>query len=716
MKINGPLSSPVQSLGRRTITGREGDVDRITGLTSAGTSIADSLYKYKKEQDAIQLKRQRQQYGLKNQKDESSFWNQYGGKEFFNVEDLPEGVVTEGMKIKGRVPSAEVLPKMYNDYMSKSIKENSLIIEDESGRNSSFSDMKEKLLAKHSQIQVRANKSISKQIFSDQKINIQNAMNERRPDVALSILKDMEGSPSELREIKESVMAGTEIISYQDYITEGNIDKMKESLAYLSQPAADYEKSGNLDPAPRGVWKHKLELEIKRSEKESTFVNKAFKENLRYRIQTIRNNSESGKVASAETLLPLFNDIKLANEKTGGEFIKEQLELDDSIKLSQGVDYQNQLSSIERDNFADNLTMPGFTEERNQKLQLGLQAANEAKTAMENTNFMQSLSDSGVLGEDGLIPLDVRMDGDTWGNSIANRMVQMEVGQSQFGENLGGGPLTNEEAKRFSKQLSSMSPTKQQTILASTAKTMGPKSIMLFKQIAKSGDARTFSLAGMAIERGFVSNAETMLEGRKFIKENGDELKTIKLEIGYKLPKSLKNAYVNQPSKRAAVKEAIYSAYVGLNKNSADFNRLDNETYEKAIDIATGGLFEFGGRTVPVPEYGMEPEIMTGWLDTINSKFIDRIKPPVGMTSETFIKEFRDGGYAIEPGIETGTYIVLRAYDDSWVPLEKEGGGSYILPYDQSAERDKTFRTNRKEIERRREAALVKQLKKERDY
>jgi len=318
---------------------------------------------------------------------------------------------------------------------------------------------------------------------------------------------------------------------------------------------------------------------------------------------------------------------------------------------------------------------------------------NEAITELFAKDFMKAGVVTGAFGSQGLVPLDLNMPPELLSRNLVLRLAQYETLQAAQGNNLGKGMLTGDESQLIGGQLNKMSPEKQLMYAQVASNALGKKSLGFFRQLGTEGGARTLSLAGAALDAGFKQNAELLMRGRSFAEKNPDEVLAIRKLVADESKASLGNAYVNQDAKRQAVKEATLSAYVGLVKASGDLSALesiDTGLYERAESIATGGLFEFNGEKLPVPEYGLSPQTMQDWLTGqrgIAPEYIDKLGAPMGTTSADFIKDLNNGVYRLEPARHAGTFYVKREVDGLWFSVMDKKGGLWVLPYDASANR-----------------------------
>lgn len=707
MKIVGPnRTGTVQSMGRHSVgnTGHEGRAQLAGVIGEVGSKLA---FQFADQID----KRQQQKADLRMQKEDNNFWLQWGDQEFFNVKDLPSDVVTEGMELEGRISSAEVLPMMYEDHIKRQLSESSKMIDIPGSRQSWMLAREKTAIGRLTSIQKSAYSTLSAQHYKDQQFNYSNALEARRPDVAKEVARGMDISDDLRKEYLLQADQSAEVIRYEDILSETEdpetrLQDLREASTFLGLGAEDYEKEGGyLDPTRKLAWKSKLDGEISRITNVSTSENKYVKAQLEHDIQTQVKLSDAGYAIDEEILADLAVRIRQGNERTDGDYAKEALTLQQAAIYGVNVNYMNKqhargrwehinkvrtgereanLSQLERDNLVRRLT-----------------ASNEAFTRNLNKDFMGTVLKAGAFGPQGLSPIDINASPGDLSSQISIRDQQYAIAQQNYGTDLGGGMLTVEEAQTYGHQINSMSTQRQLSVIEAANNAMGPRSVEFFQQIGKDGDASTFSIAGIAQSAGWSSTARSMLDGRKWRLENGKELGTMNKLLDARITKDLGNAYINQPEKRRAVHDAVKDSYYGIRQSGMDLTTqsLDGDDFDNALRMATGGLWEHGGKLLPVPEYGMALDTMPRWIQDTNWEHF-KDNHPEGYPAETFWNDVQAGRLTLEPYREPGTYTVSR--NGNALPgatVDAYGRRvPYLLRYDSSAEKSPGYWNQAKDV------------------
>lgn len=682
MKLQGPVRTQQQSLGRHNVnvTAEAGKVAGIRTATQGVTSGLNQLARASDEINQINSQRQSQQSGLFAQKTESDFWNQWGGKEFFDVSELPEEVITEGMQVKGRIASAEVLPLMYKNHMEAALPEASKIIENENVRKNWLTTANESLLARHTKIQTKANSNIERQIFEDQKINYTNAIEQRRPDVALQIANDMNGSPTEVTEFKRKARETSETIVYEDQIITQDVDGMTKSVEHLRQEHDAYiKKNGQLDDTMRMAWISKLENQLGNIARTNSSIDKSQIESLKREISVTTSSSNKGKAVDPIIFADLVKRADDANIKNDGNLTAEIETLKLAAAFADLVNRQNKGNRDERLAFINKVSQDsGAKSFEVDKMVLDLQTANDVQTRAENSDMLKSAVDSEAVSS--LVPVSVE-----GGNpqQIAEQLVvrkeQHDALEARYG--VSQGYLTKDEVEKLSSQYNTKNPTEQLKFLKATSATLGKDAINLYGQMETNGGG-TMAIAGNIVLNGNESQAQVLLRGAEFRRESGENVKVLKDSVYLELESSLGRAYWNNASYNKNVHSAVLDTYIGYvlqeGGSKDDLITVDSDLYDKAINAVTGGMLDWNGSVTPAPEYGMKQDQFETWIETISPKEIELNGGIAGPDGANFINRFKDEEFSLEEYGSQGNYVIRR---DDGTYIQNREGNIFNLKY-----------------------------------
>ena len=681
MKIAAVNRQAVQP-GYKDSGARAASINQMSqSLAGAASSLSASAEKMLK----IKTDRQIQQAELYMQKSDNEFWGSVGGKDFFDVEDIDPKYRTPGMEVKGRVLSAEVVPQIYEDFIGTQLDSAAKIIDNEKLRQDWTVSAKDTATQRQTRIQTEANASIEKQIFRDQIVNFENAMDDDRPDVALQITKGMKGPPEDIERYRDVARKGAETTTYEAKMIDEDYHGMGRAIGYLQQDPPKYrEDGGQLNREERLAWISKLRRERDRIESKNSAYLKSQLNLLKRQLRITESNSLKGKFTDDVELVELRNKAVMLN--SDGSLSDDIADLDASILYTRLTNDLINLDGPDRKAFlaaVDGLDIPDFEKDQ---LMLRLEQAESSFSNTIQTDMMKAASESGFVE---LSPINTQVDLRSSGameemiKSFSNRVIQYHEAEAHYGD--GQGMLTNEEASAISTQVNNLSAKGKQQFLVSVATSLGPDATKFYQQLDIDGSSSTLSVAGMATLNGHRSISEIMLIGNEYSRLNPDEMKVLNKLMAIKLDKALGQSFRGNPAYRASIKEAATDAYIGLVlENGVGFTKIYSKLLSRAVDGATGGLVKQNGEMIPPPVYGMTQNEWKVWTRTLHPNTIKSLGGIDGMTDIEVTDKIHDGDIHILGTGQHGKYVLARP---NGVPFAKKDGGVFILDYDANAPR-----------------------------
>lgn len=668
MKLNAPPRGPVQSLGRLGPSRIDNSKSKMLN------SVANTLMAVNQSNQAKRLrvgKRHQQQSGLFVNKAINEFdaeWN----REFYNVDEIPKEFVTEGMKMKGRVPSAEVFPQMREAALKDIINDASKIIEDGEYRSIWKEEATSVSAAKMAKLQLKANKEIDKQIFSDQKIEYENAMSRGETRQALQIVKDMGdggiGSKAELADLKINALKNEETNAYEDVMLTDNIDEINKYIAFLSQENKAYD--GDLDRGERLDWKQKLMMNRNRILSIGAADDKVKKKMIGRKVRIATENSLNVKASDPSELNALIkeaqdagvNPAKIADYKAAKYF-------------STAYSFISNEPAAKREKMAHEIAKNSdMNDFENAQFKRRLDVAIRKQSTLEKTDLMQSASDVGFIS---LSPLD---SDNPLGlaRQMRLRLNEMDIAEEHF-QQFNGKLLTNAEAQTMSSQFNNMSLSDQLSFSTSVTASLGDRSTLLFEQLATDGSVSAFAIAGITAYHGTESQAEAILIGSNYLKNNPDELKDISISLNKKIGNVSNNVFYRRAGMNKAVRSAIRGAYVHYEKEDGTtaLNSIDSDSFNLAVKAAIGGMVNYGSVSVQAPSYNMKQSDFNEFKDHLDPDYIGELGGVVGLTNKQFVDIFADGDFVLRSHT-FGSYIVETKGGNV---LKNNKGGAFVLPY-----------------------------------
>ena len=332
----------------------EGDKGFLgTGLTSKDFGVmADAAISITN----MQGRRQQQQANLKMQEAEARFQDQYGGKDYFEIDEIPNEFVTDDMLARGtRVPSYEVMPQIYNEYMSLSLEQASEGIATAGFRNDWITSTKEIQTNRQMKMNMAAMENAQRQIIKDQTADITRLIEERRPDLAIPIIEEMDISNNARLELKNQVSTATEIIEYEDLIIAQDLNGMQQAVTRLRQPEDEYKKDGTLDTTSRITWIGKLESQINNIQRQNQASLDYNKDQIKRQIKITQSNALDGKATDPEEINELLDQVRTINALTDGDLQNEYDNLVNSLHAFEANNHMVKANRFERPMIIDSI-------------------------------------------------------------------------------------------------------------------------------------------------------------------------------------------------------------------------------------------------------------------------------------------------------------------------------------------------------------------------
>lgn len=697
MKIIAASRTPQQSLGKAdskllgagSATGGAANLAQTVGELSQGVSQFAAA---QAQVEDIKANRQSQQSNLFMQKSDAEFWEYIGGREFLDVDEIPIQFQTEGMAVKGRVASAEVIPQMYEAHIQKQLTEASKIIDNKKLRSDWEVKARDTATQRQSRIQIEANGAIEDQFFKDQITNYENAIDADRPDLALQIANDMKGPPEAIEKFKRGARKSSETTDYERVIIAEDERGIDSALEHLTKDPPDYrDDGGELNREERIAWIQKLRREKARMGQGNAAHTKAQLAMLKRQMRITQANSLKGKFTDPTELAELQARAAAMDD---GSLTDDRADLDMSIAFTELVNLMTLNDGPNRQAFlaeVDGLNIPDFEKDQ---LVLRLEQANQSFTTGIRSDMMQTAADAGFME---LSPVSVQADL-TNPESVQNVVQQLAMrlddyhtAEANYGD--GQGPLTKEEASALSTQLENLSAKGKQGFLLATAANMGEDANQFYEQLSFNGASKSLAVAGMATLNGRESVSEAILRGGEYKRENPEDVKSLTKLLNLKISKELGSAYRNNPAYLASLKEGVADAYIGMALTAGeDLTKVNDGgifskgTFTNALEGATGGLVKQNGEMIAPPAYGTTQREWNSWINGLAPDYIEQLGDVDGLDSRGVVDEIRSGDIQVKDTGKMGEYILT---DPNGVPLRNSTtGNAFVLPYDPNAKKD----------------------------
>lgn len=212
-------------------------------------------------------------------------------------------------------------------------------------------------------------------------------------------------------------------------------------------------------------------------------------------------------------------------------------------------------------------------------------------------------------------------------NSFADSLAKRQEIAAMAGQhyNVDASPITKQEAQSIASIMQELDYEQQSEFISKTVEGLGDDSVAVFEQISKNGGTVLAWAGGVKSSGG---DPLHILRGQQLRKENKLLTPTGKDFERYAMLET-EGAYSN-PAARAAAINAAKSAYASLAYNAGEVEQvLDEDLADRALQIATGGLVEYGGsmissgKKIPAPIYGMTQGQFNDFIEDFRPHYFD---------------------------------------------------------------------------------------------
>lgn len=696
MRLINPQRTGQQSMGRNdsSVTAEAGEASAVRTVTEGVSDTMTSLSGASEQILETNTRRQKQQSELYMQKVENEFWEDKGGRDFFDVSEIPEHLVTEGMMMKGRVASAEVIPQMYADHIKESLPNASKIIENDNMRSEWFAGAEKIALGRQQNVQTSANATIEKQIFIDQKMNYDNYMDIDRPDMALRVAQEMTpraGMDKIVEDLQDGARKGAETVRYKTYMLEGDLEGVFRSIEFLETGAGGsldndlyQEQYGQLNDTERLAWLNKLKIYVKGLKAGNTAKSKANARMLKREVKMVRKNSDDGSASDADADLELLSRVQIYNANNEDELNVQEADLILDIGFHGVNDTMLLMNAADRDKFAkdEKLKVPGFEKD---SLNERLKKSNDAFTKKLNTNAMRAAEDAGFFGEEGLVQIDWNSSPEDLASALSKRYDQFNQMQANYGESIGDGIFDNDNVPSYSALIDGKTTMEKVAIFSTINKEFGRQSDGIYKQLGIEGNAKAFAVAGsIAVDNPSMS--EMIMIGEEYARTPQRDLSSLRTALMPKISEYVGNAYGRDFKWGEANMEAAYYGYIGMAKDSTDLTTVDSAKghlwfdkgiFEKVMESTTGGIVSYGDVKFVSPAPGVDSDTIETWAEGLSMDWLAK----EGLNHKDSVN--------ISKGLATKNLSLVPVDKGTFYLMDKNGyymgdgkGGTFKLRYD----------------------------------
>jgi hypothetical protein len=174
-------------------------------------------------------------------------------------------------------------------------------------------------------------------------------------------------------------------------------------------------------------------------------------------------------------------------------------------------------------------------------------------------------------------------------------------------------PFTEAEFDRISSMYNQGTSAAKVALIERIARTQGKRAVDVFEHFNEKGAFQMSAAGAMSMENR--QDISFMLVQGMEIRKNEPELAPDSL-FSLSMNEALGSSYERGTPTRKTAEKAIMAIYASLASrpgSGVSEGVLDEDTFEQAVNLFTGGLVTFRGETMPVPERGRTQDDFDNW-------------------------------------------------------------------------------------------------------
>lgn len=657
------------------------------GIAAAGAfgqaaqSIANTANVfYQREKD-----QQVRDSGLQMYTSISDFKTKNAGKQVYSAEELPDGVIPQGLETKtitddqgnnievpnDEIPAHMVYSELLKHNMNSWVEAAASGITDNKARRDFSHAAGLQMQKDYTQAVINSkNQQVKYQRNEDRK-NLSTAIASENFNAARALVKSSHSfTPQEKEEITLKIDKSAEYMLYDGVINTGNIEEIqKERKNLLSD-----EYSGPLTETEQRKQASLMTTAISRLTEKKGAKEREEMQKLKWDAETYIKAAESGERFDAKGFTETQDKLRARGETFEADKMTYAFTAHGEIQKLSTVSSPDRNAVI-----AYWESVPNKTSEEIHVLG-AIQKANIEMTRMQNTDMVSHLR---KVRPNSISTIDFSKPGAV--NELTarvNQMVQAADDMDSF-----TGFLDNvTEMPQFAAKLEQMTWDQKADYIPQINNAVGKKHNRdFYDQLIRNGVETTFAVAGQISDKFGHEAAVSVLRGAEARKADPNLIGDSQMELDAFMASDLFPAYTGDPTMQKAMKTAFQNVYADMT-NSAGGGRdtYDENRAATALQKVTGGIVEYNDSLFPVPVKGFTEKSMNRWIkDTSPTILIEQgFNGTLGEAKKLW-KQIDNGDIQLLPRGDS-QWVLIDS--DSKLPIKNKGEDNAIsLTYDPAA-------------------------------
>lgn len=653
---------------------------RMQIVKSAGIAVdqvGDAFLRYEERE----TKRQIQEGSLGIQQRLVEAEQRYGSKQEFNLMDeeaandprLAEILEMSGITdVDKSIPAYRLKPELMARAYDDAIEEFASGISNRAAREQFEFDHKTARMNVYLKNTAQASKDQIEYVNNQTDAAVENALEKMDYSTALMAVKESQYPEAEKKEKTEEIYRRVQTDYFNNTLKQRDIDEMQRALDEL----LDDESSGSryLSEQEEKVYANQLRTAIGQEMNKVQGTTKAALAQLKDDANIIISELESGGAVEPQLYTQTLQALSLVDPVKARD-------------MEVAYEINGQIASINQrpaSDMIDFLSNPHSPHASTEEIEVFQKLEKQAKQNLQDikADTMGFMIEKGVSN---VTPIDFGSSAG-FAETLKARVGSYQLAQDMYGYS--SGYLSDNEVYQFNDMLNRAKDTSTRLgIFSSVQSALGDKAGRFYEQLKNKGIGGADMMAGQLFSDGNQQDAFMVVEGGNLLKsDTGKDLvtKNTRDAIESVVRSEFGNAFFGNPTQRELMKEAVTAAYAKLAYDKSDFGSTDNKRVRQAINIATGGLADFNGSMIQLPNSKMSEREFNNWMEELHPSNYDGMN--VYQTPEE-VKDLIDSGEWKLRGVGRGKYTIV---DNQGKIIGSKTNQSvpFVLEYDFKARKD----------------------------
>ena len=622
------------------------------------------------------------------------FDKEHATREYYSGDEIPEGVDIKTTEtqidadgneievIRDRIPAYEVQAQMRNAHQMAAINAAAADIASPSRRTQFTRQMTERAQAQNIRMLEQQTKAQGDQIRAEQSFGFKQALLDRDYESAAYIANNFNGTDTQRAEMSRQVRYFAESDTYNDVMSEENVQGIDRSIAKLEEDGY----SGELNEVQRLATLNQLRSKRSQIGKKQQGKINGQMTLLGVEMDRTIDAMEDGKNIPPEQMSRLTTKVQAGIDAgfidpTSDTWIKRVAFFQEaSMYSNELVDFKSSTLQ-EQEQHLRTMESEAATGSEHHKIGVFKKNHEYAKTKLRNDPIAYA-AEVGVVDVE---PFDFANPAE----SYKKRESAAAAVADTFGMQKSSMFFTQQEVTDFRLAMDQGSVTDQMRQLSIMQSAISGDNANAVRSQLIGENQGAYAVASDALADNKPQIARTVLEGKKALKNVPEVVTNWKVDATPIVTDTLGNAYGSDTKTMGQIMEAAKAHYAAVSVQEGDMSGIiDPSRLEDSIQAVTGGVFEYGGSTMVSPSRELTGDSFDSWIRDMSPEFIGSLGGAAGYDgnqgTQLLKARIRSGSLKLQT-IGKGQYALYDNDKSAWVARSDDKGVPFVLEYNPNA-------------------------------